>query len=249
MQAYDALSYIYDEWMAHYDYDRWANYLCTLLQKYHVLPGARLLELACGTGQITRRLCRSGYRMIASDCSQPMLEQAQLAMAGMQRTCQLIEMDMRDIHINGQVQAVVCTCDGFNYLTDDTMLSACLQGIRNILAPGGVLLFDISSSAKLLAMDGQLYAEEDDAAAYIWQNTYDADTGCLNMDISLYIQEEEDLFRRFIEQHVQRVYDTAALTDALLRHGFTEVCVYDAFTQAPPRADSQRIQFCAVMPK
>ena len=59
--AYEHLARWYDRFTADVDYERWADYA----QKHFARCGApvvTVLELACGTGSLTRILARRGMR-------------------------------------------------------------------------------------------------------------------------------------------------------------------------------------------
>ena len=45
-----------------------------IVSQYRILPGMSVLELGCGTGQMTRRLRDAGYDMIGIDNSIEMLD-------------------------------------------------------------------------------------------------------------------------------------------------------------------------------
>ncbi len=73
MQAYSGFAQVYDIFMDNVPYDEWTDYLTSLLYEYGVENGL-VLELGCGTGNITRRLSAKGYDMIGVDLSDEMLE-------------------------------------------------------------------------------------------------------------------------------------------------------------------------------
>jgi len=73
MQAYTGFAQVYDIFMDNVPYDDWTDYLSSLLREYGVMEGL-VLELGCGTGNITRRLAAKGYDMIGIDNSEEMLE-------------------------------------------------------------------------------------------------------------------------------------------------------------------------------
>ena len=73
MQAYTGFAMVYDIFMDNVPYDEWTEYLTMLLKEQGVLDGL-VLELGCGTGNITRRLRDKGYDMIGIDNSYEMLE-------------------------------------------------------------------------------------------------------------------------------------------------------------------------------
>ncbi len=245
MQPYSALARIYDEWMAHLDYDRWADYLCSLMRENGVPPGAAVVDLACGTGLIALRLARRGFRVTGIDRSEEMLTQASRMASREGLSVNWGMMDMRDFRIHRPADCVVCACDGVNYLTSIPDVDRCFFAVAKALRPGGLFLFDISSRDKLLAMDRQFYGQETDSAACLWQNRYDPRTRVLAMDLTFFIEREDGLYERAAETHRQRVHETRELTDALERAGFRTVSVLEAFTQMPPERPSQRIQFAA----
>ena len=58
--------------------------------------------------------------------------------------------DMRELELHRQVDAVLIMCDGINYITDHEDIDRVFYLIYNILRPGGVLLFDISTIISFL---------------------------------------------------------------------------------------------------
>lgn len=76
-QMYTNFSQVYDQLMDNIPYEEWHAYLSALLQEYGVKENDVVLELGCGTGNMTRRLEKDGYRMIGLDISEDMLSIAQ----------------------------------------------------------------------------------------------------------------------------------------------------------------------------
>ena len=73
--AYEFLAGCYDAFTADVHYARWADYLEKHFARSR-LPIRTVLDLACGTGSLTRVLAERGYEMIGADLSQEMLAQA-----------------------------------------------------------------------------------------------------------------------------------------------------------------------------
>lgn len=73
MQAYTGFAQVYDIFMDNVPYEEWTEYLTSLLKEQDVLEGL-VLELGCGTGNVTRILADKGYDMIGIDNSEEMLE-------------------------------------------------------------------------------------------------------------------------------------------------------------------------------
>lgn len=75
MSAYEALAGVYDALTGDVGYERRADYLEKLFRRSRI-PVRTVLDLACGTGEMTAILTRRGYELIAVDGSPDMLAQA-----------------------------------------------------------------------------------------------------------------------------------------------------------------------------
>lgn len=240
---YSRMAEWYDRLMDDVDYAAWAAYYAGLI------PGAEsVCECACGTGALTLELLRRGYRVTATDLSGDMLRvaEAKLRKAGLRAP--LVQMDMRALALPGPVDAVICCCDGLNYLTADEDALAFLRSARESLKSGGALAFDVSTRAKLRAMDAQVYCDERDDVAYIWKNRWDGAGDLLRMELSFYEREPGGLYRRFGERHVQRGWEPEELCALLERAGYTDIRVFGDKTALPPAPGEARAHFSARKP-
>ena len=199
-------------------------------------------ELGCGTGNMTVRLARD-FDVTAFDISPDMLEKAaqKLRKGGVQ--ARLIEGDMRTFSLHKPVDAVVCFCDGINYLTTPEDVEKTFASAFCALKPRGKLLFDVSSAHKLRAMAGQLYSEDTDAVTYIWRNAFDEKTQCLTMDLTFFCAQGEQ-YLRFDETHVQRAHTREELCAWLEKAGFF-ANVTEAYSDRPATEQSARLSFSA----
>ena len=75
MGSYEFLAGCYDELTYDVGYSAWADYIEAHFRK-RGLPGKTVLDLACGTGSLTRELALRGYEMIGVDRSPEMLSEA-----------------------------------------------------------------------------------------------------------------------------------------------------------------------------
>lgn len=238
--AYGQFAALYDLLMRDVDYDGWAAYLASFLAE-----GVSVVDCACGTGEITLRLARGGFRVTGVDISPAMLEVA----AGKARKAGLsipfVLQDMQSLALHKPCGAVVCACDGVNYLQSLAAARRFFQAAHRALEKGGLLLFDISSAYKLSHVLGyHTFAEEEGDCAYIWRNAYDEKNRLLEMDLTFFQKEAAGLYRRFTERHIQRAHSREELLEGLEEAGFRAE-VYDAFTREPPKAQSERLQFVA----
>ena len=240
---YGKFAATYDAMMHDVDRDAWAAYLDGLLSE----AGAQtVLDCACGTGAMTIALHQRGYRVIGSDVSPEMLMQARSnALAARCKDIVFICEDMRKLSIHKPIDAIVCVCDGVNYLLQRKDVAAFFRRAYDCLNPGGLLLFDVSSHHKLSTVLGNhTFTEETDDYAYIWKNAYDARTKLCEMQLTCFVKNGAQ-YDRFAETHLQRAYTAQELTALLSEAGFFGIEAFDAFTREPVRTDSERIQFAA----
>ena len=242
----DAFARVYDRLMDDMDYDAWAAYYLALLARAGVKP-KRLCDCACGTGALSVRFAARGIRVTGADISPAMLEQAQARarLTGVQ--VMFVRQDMCDLTLPRPVDALVCGCDGVNYLLDDDRLAAFFAAAHAALKPGGALAFDISSAYKLERVLGDgFFGEERDDVAYLWSNRFDAGARTVTMDLTFFVREPDDRYRRFTELHVQKAHAPERLEALMTAAGFGHIEIFGDRTFAPPEADALRIHFLAV---
>ncbi len=237
MKAYSYLAKAYNELMADVDYDGWAAYINELLG----LNNGRIFEAACGTGSISCRLYDFGHEIIASDISDEMLREAAEYARGTGRDIKFVKQDMRCFETGSKVDAVVCACDGVNYIDEEGLKQFAGCAFR-ALKSGGLLLFDLSTRAKLHCMDAEVYFDDSDDVSCIWRNTYNKVRGTLTMDVTLFVRKGS-LFERFDETHVQHAHDNEAVRQIFLAEGFADARVYGFLTKENCTKDFTRAQF------
>lgn len=242
MDAYTSFAEVYDMFMDNVPYEEWNRYLMELLKEYHIEEGV-VCELGCGTGKMTRLLADAGYDMIGVDMSEDML-----AIASMENPQQILYLcqDMRELELYGTVAAVVSVCDSMNYLLEEEDLLEVFQRVNEYLEPGGVFLFDLNTIYKYETLLGETtICENRPEGSFIWENYYDEEEQINEYDLTLFIQEKENLYRKFEETHYQRGYSMEKIRTLLEEAGMEFVTAYDACTKNPPREDSERIYIVA----
>lgn len=245
MAAYSAFAEVYDALMDDVDYDGWADYYLELLARAGVAPG-RLCDCACGTGSMAVRFAARGINVTGADISGEMLARAQEKARRAGVRAMFVEQDMCALRLPRPVDALVCACDGVNYLTDDARLGAFFARAREAIRPGGALAFDISSAYKLERVLGDgFFGEERGDIAYLWSNRFDAAARTSTMDLTFFVREDDGRYRRFDEVHVQRAHDEAHIAGLLERSGFGGVRAFGDRTFDAPGPEELRIHFVA----
>ena len=244
MDAYTSFAQVYDLFMDNVPYDQWCGYITELLREYGIQDGL-VLELGCGTGVLTRKLAAKGYDMIGVDYSEDMLE---IAMDHRQEGEDILYLlqDMREFELYGTVRAAVSICDSMNYIVEYQDLVQVMKLVNNYLDPGGIFIFDLNTPYKYEEILGEnTFAENRPEGSFIWENYYDGETGINEYDLTLFVREEEGIYRKFEETHYQRAYELEQVRRAVKEAGMEFVAAYDAGTHKPVRQDSQRIYVIA----
>ena len=245
MEAYSDFARVYDIFMDNVEYEKWAEYLIGSLKEYGIEDGI-VLELGCGTGVMTELLAESGYDMIGVDNSEEMLGEAMEKRAESGHEILYLEQDMREFELYGTVRAIVSVCDCMNYILEPEDLTEVFRLVNNYLDPGGVFIFDLNTEYKYREIMGDsTIAEDRDDSSFIWDNQYEEEEKINIYDLSIFVREEGDLFRKYHETHYQRAYSLEEVKRAISEAGMEFVAVYDAFTKNPPRKDSERVYVIA----
>lgn len=199
MSSYENFARVYDLFMDNIPYEEWCGYLTGLLQEYGVTEGL-VLELGCGTGNMTRLLANRGYDMVGVDNAPDMLEIAMEKRQAEGQDILYLFQDMREFELYGTVKAVVSLCDSMNYILEEEELLQVFRLVNNYLDPGGVFIFDLNTAYKYREVLGeQTIAENREDASFIWDNYYDPDEQINEYDLALFIPETiqgETLYRK-----------------------------------------------------
>lgn len=241
MEAYTSFAQVYDLFQDNIPYEEWADYLKSLLNEYGVKDGL-VLDLGCGTGSITELLAKAGYDMIGVDNSEDMLEIAMDKRGRSGLDILYLLQDMREFELYGTVRAVVSICDSMNYILDYGELVQVFSLVNNYLDPGGIFIFDLNTEYKYREILAQsTIAEDREESSFIWDNDYDETERINEYDLTLFIKEDGDLYRKYRETHFQRAYTLDEAAAAAKEAGMEFVAAYDAFTREAPGETSERI--------
>jgi hypothetical protein len=114
--------------------------------------------------------------------------------------CLYLNQDMRSFELYGTVRAVVSVCDSINYITDEEDLVRVFRLVNNYLDPCGIFLFDVNTEHQYRDLVGNsVVAEDRDDVSFIWYNYYDRDRHLNEIDLSVFIREKDDLYRKYQE--------------------------------------------------
>ena len=239
----------YDELTENVDYPARAEYLLNVMSYFQHAPG-RVLDLACGTGSMTRRLAEAGYDKIGIDLSPEMLDAAREAEneetpSQSKKEILYLNQDMRSFELYGTVRAVICVCDSINYVTDPGEVQEVLRLVNNYLDPEGLLILDFHTPYYYREVLGDCsIAETREDLAMIWENE-EGEDGIHRLFLTVFREEEDGRYTRFEELHEQRGYTQEEMRALAEAAGLTEVHFHDDYSDSQVNGQSERIVMTA----
>lgn len=162
--AYDAMASTYDDFTAGDDFEGWLNDLLPLLE-HCGLSGNRLLDVGCGTGKSFMPMLARGWEVTGCDVSPAMLERAK-EKAG--KAARLEIADMRELPRYGAFDLVWALGDAVNYLVSEDELLVALAGMRDNLAPSGLLVLDLNGLLVFRTFFTERHVVERDGLCLAW---------------------------------------------------------------------------------
>jgi len=136
---YDRIARVYDPWSASVTED------VEFYVEEAVASAGPVVELGVGTGRIAVPVAKAGIRVIGVDASAGMLEVAR-AYAAAEDAAELVDLrqgDMREPPVAERVPLVLIPFRSLLHMTTEDDRLRALTAARELLAPGGRLVFDV----------------------------------------------------------------------------------------------------------
>jgi SAM-dependent methyltransferase len=136
---YDAIAELYDPWSRSVTED--VPFYIAEARK----AGGPVVELGVGTGRIAVPTAAAGIQVIGVDSSAGMLEicRRHAEAAGVAELLDLRLGDLAAPPVSEQVPLVTCPFRSYLHLPDEAARVAALAAAREVLVPGGRLIFDV----------------------------------------------------------------------------------------------------------
>ncbi len=234
--SYNRFASVYDALMQDAPYDEWNNYL----QK-EALPGT-LIDIGCGTGELSVRFAHAGFQVTGVDLSGDMLAIAREKAEMHKLSIPLFQQDMRELEGLGPFQTAVIFCDSLNYLKTEEDVQKTFQSVYSQLEPGGLFLFDVHSAYKINhVFQDQTFADAAEDISFIWNAFPGEYPDSVEHELTFFVQAENGLYDRFDEVHYQRTFSPGQYKLWLEKAGFNVVSVTADFTDKAPWKESERI--------
>lgn len=222
---YKRFSDFYDQLVFDIDYDKYANNIVEAIIK-NGKEEANILEIGCGTGNLTQKLADKANSIIAFDYSEEMLNHAFPKLIDKENV-QILKYDMYKFPYHYyEFDAIISILDVMNYITDFNKLEKLFHKIYEGIKEGGLFIFDLNSRYKLLEVLGNnSYIYERENIFYTWENTLIDDQ--VHFDLNFFIEDEDGFYDRFQENQVEKYHELDKIVNLLKQIGFEQIEYFD----------------------
>ncbi|PTX16750.1 class I SAM-dependent DNA methyltransferase [Halanaerobium congolense] len=263
---------IYDEVMKNVPYQYWFRYLKDILKYYKCQPN-KILELASGTSNMTFNLINleSVNTITALDLSKAMISKAaekleyrtlnqkkfekfnliknddnyQLQNSSRSLKIKFSVQNMIDFSFAEEFDLILSFFDSLNYLTDIDQLQGCFDNAASSLSESGLFIFDMNSIGRIKTIAEKSFMIEGDNYECFWEDIVNEKENL--WQVKLKICPDNDQLPCFEEVHSERGYKIKTILRLLKHSGFKAVDVYNAFSFARGKNNSDRLYFVAAL--
>lgn len=241
---YNRFAEIYDRLVEDIDYEGYYSNIKKICSMRNLKINS-ILELGCGTGNLTKYLATENTPVVALDISSEMLNIAYPKLINFPNV-QLIHGDMVNFRSQEQYDLIVASLDCFNYFVEPEDLDKCFENISTLLAPNGLLVFDINSFDRFFhAFGNETYVYETQGIFYTWENNLDTVEEIVDMHLNFFVSGENNRYWHIAETQSQKYYSVDYMKKTLKQYGLTGIQCYDVDNMKNISEDTQRILFVA----
>lgn len=224
--AYHVMAQFYDKLMGENKYPGWKKIIADVVEKYNIAIGT-CLDVACGTGNISKLLIELGFKVIGVDISPEMISVAKQKFPKEKFICS----DIRNFNLHGEnnqpIILAVSFYDSLNYLLSDKDMLETFKSVSQNIQTGTIFLFDMNT------MDHVKTAQKFKPRVFEEEKFYSifrfgGEDRFWTLDIDFFIKEDND-YRLIKERHIERGYDEENIIPLLKKAGFNLLEVRNEF--------------------
>ena len=215
-EAYRVMAKFYDTLMGGNKYPGWKDLIADVVEKYNIAKGT-CLDVACGTGNISKLLIELGFKVMGIDISNEMVLVAKQKFPDEKFVC----ADSRDFDLENQgnpITLAVSFYDSLNYLLSDEDMLQTFKSVNRNIPKGTVFLFDMNPVDHVQTAQKfkpRVFEEEDFYSIF----RFGGEGRFWTLDIDFFVKDGES-YRLIKEKHTERGYDMEDITPLLEQAGF-----------------------------
>ena len=244
---FDEIAFLYDELMAGVPYRQWIDYVFRITRRYGCHPRA-ILDLCCGTGNVSLLLAEDGYQVSGVDISPGMIECAKRKAEQRGVYVDFHARSASELHLRRKFDLVISLFDSLNYILESSELQQAFHRVSAHLEPGGLFIFDMNTELALaMGFFNQSNLGNSLPVHYNWHSSYDRATQICSIRMDFrYRRGGAD---KHVEvMHYQRAYGQDEIAGMLRVSGLEVLAVFNAYTFRKAAKSIDRIFFVAGKP-
>jgi SAM-dependent methyltransferase len=183
--------------------------------------GAKVLDVCCGSGHVTRELIGRGYTVTGIDASAELIALARRDWPAVDWRVQ----DARQIDVgDSQYAAALSTFDSLNHLASVSDLESVFHGVYQALRPGGLFVFDMNLEEAFVSDHRKWTAEVTSGYVSLVRGLYDDVAKIARTELIWFVPADSpDTWRQHRSVVEQRSFPENEITSRLANAGFREI--------------------------
>ncbi len=179
-----------------------------------------VLDLCCGSGQVTRELVRRGYSVVGIDASPELIKLARQAMP----TVNFQVEDACKFQLSQPVDAALSTFDSLNHILQLADLKQVFVNAHRALKKDGLFVFDMNLHEAYTADLQRWVVNLDDTNVSLVRGSYNPSTQLASTELIWFIKSEgSDCWRQNRSVVEQRCFEEADFLESLAEAGFRDI--------------------------
>lgn len=239
MEGYQSLSIFYESLMEDALYPQRAEYILEICRRFNHKAG-KTLDLACGTGSLTRELSKLWVDVFGVDGSVEMLSQA--AQISYESGVDILYVNqlMQELNLPYTVDTCVCTLDSINHLVDEQDVQNAFERVHDALNDNGLFIFDVNTLYKHReVLADNAFVLENDNVLCAWQNEL-LENDIIDITLDFFEEDENGQYSRYSDHILERAYSREQLEKMINNSGLKLLAVFGDLSFAEPSDTEQR---------
>ncbi|MBN2852475.1 MAG: class I SAM-dependent methyltransferase [Clostridia bacterium] len=235
---YNSISKFYDQLQTEVNYQKYSLYIEKIIRRYNK-NAKMVIDLGCGTGNLTILLKNMGYDVSGLDVSSEMLEKCYKK----DKSILWIHQDIAELELYGTYDVFISFLDTINHITDKRKLKKAFKLIYNYMNNGGLFIFDLNTPYKFenVYKDNVFYMI-DEHLTYIWENSFNRKSRICDMDITFF-EKSGKSYKRYDDYHCERAYEFHEIEEICQDIGFNIIGKFKELTFTDASEKDERIFF------